>query len=182
MGRKLANPGTKRALDSARLVLDVIGGIATIGGIVGLVASWIGDFSFDYNPTEEYAALFNAKVVPELDFAEQLLSENSEFVAHASLDQLAAWIVTTVKSQHKEQEVVRATEVLDEIIRCKTAHFCVVNNYGEYEQVIRRFWYTFRPFLLEERKNQISTFSLPLQAEAERVLAIARANGNLSKT
>ena len=80
----------------------------------------------------------------------------------------------------RRQEVVTAAETLDDMAKCHSNWFCKIDDFEDYRQPLRRFWFTFRPVIEKMRGTTVPRdFAFALEAEAKRTLAEDRTTGRL---
>jgi hypothetical protein len=159
-----------------------------IGALVGVISVIIGavEYFFEvpifYDASKNLSDRFNAQVLPLVVIAD----EGSEAINAAIEKNDAASFNEAVQAFVREKsiqgQIINGIEATEELIACHISLLCKIENYGQYEQRIHRFWYSYRPFVVGLRGKTIpAQFGTLLEQEAKRILELDRARGYLPK-
>ena len=152
--------------------LQTIASVIGIGAALLTVAGYLFHGAIFSDQTQKYAALYKDNVLPALQAGDEILENNINEVRKNDPAIFSSLMTKAVKEQKGLQEKVDlAVENLDSLVKCKQSIFCRVDDYSDYEQPIRRFWYTFKPVVVARRgKDVVADFGTALEQEARRIL------------
>ncbi|MBB5665114.1 hypothetical protein GGE68_003328 [Rhizobium leguminosarum] len=178
----MARPGVANKTNSLNEYLDVLTKIIAIGSVVLVAIQSIFDFSLFANRTGGLSDRYNREVLPLVVVGD---AGTPEMNASIEADDKAGFEVAVRKLVVEKAlygQVVSAVEATESLINCHESFFCRVDDYADYEQSLRRFWYTYRVVVQSERGNLLPpSFGALVEKEARRILESDRERGFLPK-
>ena len=150
--------------------------MASIASVLALV---FFDVDFKFDATKRFQEQVDRQVQPVYDYG-VAIAKDANGAGAKSFGTFSVFIVKRVNTDGKDQDVIHASEILDDLVKCKKSLFCAVKDYERYRETIQNFWYIFRPYVLAERNTTLlPDFAKALETEAAAILDQYRKEGKL---
>ncbi|TIN95548.1 MAG: hypothetical protein E5Y06_12420 [Mesorhizobium sp.] len=163
--------------------MDFVFSLATVFVTIGAALEFFFGVAVFYNPSDDFRLRYESLALPAIMAGEQYQIEYGEQLnAHASYEFHADQIRKFVTEKSSGASVYTATEILNDMVSCQNSFLCKIDNYPSYREQIRRFWFTFRPVIMDMRdvsKIVPKNFGSELEKEAGKILTEDQAAGLL---
>ena len=140
-----------------------------IGGILAAIHFLFGVEVFR-SPSNRYLAEYlNISEVSE-NLMSEYISENFEALSSNGRDAHDELAKEFFSVRGRDVIMIRKLRLLDRIVKCQNSYFCRIEGYEDFEDTIRRVWFTVRPFVDEVRGVRLTEdFAIDVELEAERI-------------
>jgi hypothetical protein len=151
--------------------VQTVGSFLTVAGVILVGVEYFLHKPIFYNPSKDLILRYNSDVRPLVELADQSTPEIISAVANNDEAAFQKAVLDFIDSNKLRGKIILATETVEHIIDCHRSYLCLFEGYGDYEQQIRRFWYTYRPAVRAMRGSIIPIpFGSKLEEEAKRIL------------
>lgn len=162
--------------------LDILTKVIAIGSVLLVAIQFIFDVSLFANRTGQLSDRYNREVLPLVVIGDAGTPEINASIEADDKAGFEAAVLKLVADKGLYGQIVSAVEATESLIICHRSFFCRVDDYRDYEQSLRRFWYTYRVVIQRQRGNLLPpSFGVLVEEEAERILDADRARGFLPK-
>ncbi|WP_275783098.1 hypothetical protein [Pararhizobium gei] len=162
--------------------LDVLTKILSIAAILLVAAQFMFGVTIFANRTGELTDRFTDNVLPLVVIADAGTAEMNQAIVSNDPAAFELSVENLVETEKLYGKLISGVDAAEALIRCHSSYFCTVDSYRDFEQVIRRFWYTFRIAIIKQRGNLLpKQFGAMIEAEAARILNAEREAGRLPK-
>ncbi len=165
--RKLRGPEWRNVAS----FFQTVGSFLTVIGVILAGLEYFLHRPIFYNPSKDLILRYSTDVLPLVELADQSTPEIISAIKSNDNQAFQKAVLDFVDRNKLRGRIILATETAERIIECHRSYLCLFEGYGDYEQQIRRFWYTYRPALTIMRGSIIPTsFGSKLEEEAKRIL------------
>ncbi|MBV9220721.1 MAG: hypothetical protein JO366_05675 [Methylobacteriaceae bacterium] len=166
----------ERIVSFARTTLELVGLAALAAGL----CLYLFRERLLYNPSVETESVYKAYVVPVIRQGDEFNEINLEALKKNDPEIFRKLIVEFVGKRNLGASIQATVRFFDDLIECHESLFCRIDNYGQFEEPILDFWYTFSPVILDSRgAAEPADFGKAIQGEAGRILTEYREDGRI---
>lgn len=169
-------------LASTKDFFDILTKLIAVGAVVLVAIQFILGESLFVNRTNELSGRYNSQVLPLVVLADAGTPAMNSAIEADSKAGFEAAVEQLVAEKELYGQIVSAVEAAEALIDCHRSFFCRVDDYQDFEQSTRRFWYNYRVVVFKQRGNLLPpTFGSLVEDEAKRILEADRARGVLPR-